>query len=90
MVEAHYPFVTKLEQTFTGLFYGLLLSESCFGEELVGKADDLFFQTDRQHVAMGHWQVLRLDLCKGKSGSCMPLAHQSMAFIAFLPHQFGT
>ena len=53
-IEAFYSFLSVAFQTVAGLLHTLLAVEVGLGEELVGKADDLFLHTDRHHLPVGN------------------------------------
>ena len=61
-----------------------------FRIELVGKTDDLFFQTDRKHIPMRHRQALCKYVVQRKPGTRMPFAHQCMPRITFAAHQVSS
>ena len=62
MVETCRSVFSIFGYTLTGFLYRLFFIKSGFREELVGKAYQLLFQTNRQHIAMRNRKVLFFNL----------------------------
>ena len=79
MAEAPEPFLSELGEAMLCLTDGLLLLETCLGEELVGIADELFFEGFGQIVLLWQWQVLRNDVLTRQSCSRVALTDPCVA-----------
>ena len=88
LIETEDALFTKAGNAFQCLLNRLFAVKVSLGEELVGKANHLFFQRNGDHFAMGNRKFLCLDSLQGDAGTSVAFAYQSMAREAFLTHQF--
>jgi len=65
------------QNMFNGFFFGLLAVVSVLGKEIVGVADQLFFDGNGPHVAGGQRQIKLLDIIRADPNPHMAFADQS-------------
>lgn len=88
LAEACYALLTKLGEASLGLLRSLHPVKMALGVELVGIADQPFFQRLGQKILGGNRQVLCHDLRLGQSCARVSLADACVAWVASLAKQF--
>ena len=88
--ELQYTFVTKLLQQLGSLSDSQHAFHSRFGIELIGIADNLFFQRLRCEILMGQGQLLAFYLLQRQSRSRMSLGHTGMTGKPLLTQYLAT
>ena len=90
MVEADNAGFSEFQEALAGLLWGFLAIEASLGEELVGKADDLFLDGFGKEILMRKWQVLTDNLVEGEACACVSFADTGNGFETFLTHETCT
>lgn len=87
-IKAHHTFFSMFFDALASLGHTLFTLQMRLRKKLVGKADNLFLQSKRNHFAVGNRKTLFLYALQGYARSGMPFANQRMAGETFPPHQF--
>jgi len=89
LAEALHAIFAKLCQTAHSLFWRFYFVGMAFRKELIGVADDLFFERFGQEILVGKGQLLLYNLAPRYSCASMAFANTCMLFVTQLTQELG-